>query len=184
MVKDKVITVRVEEFDKAQYESAAKRMGMSLTTFVEQSLRVAANKANSAGPKKWKKQRGVPKEYANICAEARKGGAVSYARAADWILEHLGELLRDVETEEEWKDKIRQLKAAACDPFEIVAWFESELPSFIALIPNRRRDQLLNAVCNAINSEGLPYWTDYSLGRQVKETVKLKSKPVGRRSTA
>jgi hypothetical protein len=159
MSKSAYLIVRVAAALKQRIEEAARRQGMSITSFVLKAAEAAARKAESlpaaALLKPTRGKGACPTFFVAACTEAGRGGASGYRQAA-WHLTGSLMSLKDYSlSDEEWHarlDRLEQLIDAGDDD-GVLAWFERELPRCMALVPQRRRQQFLQGVVARVDKD-------------------------------
>jgi hypothetical protein len=150
VAKSEFIIVRVDADTKGRIEAAARRQGLSLSTFVLRAAEgAAARKPTQAGSLKPRGRAGSPTFFVALCAEARQGGESSYYDAGHELMLHVAELRACHLSEEEWGcrlDRLAELLQGEQDEEGVWQWFQQELPRCMVLVPTRRRDQFLKGV--------------------------------------
>jgi hypothetical protein len=149
--KSEFIIVRVDADTKGRIEEAARRQGLSLSTFV---LRAAERAAAKEKPMKTEMLKprgrgGCPTFFVALCGEARRGGESSYYGAGHELMRHVAALRARHLNEEEWGrrlDRLAELLQGGQDEEGVWQWFQEELPRCMVLVPTRRRDQFLKGV--------------------------------------
>ena len=149
--------VRVDAETKQQLETAAGKQGLTLTTFL---LTAACAAAGTVEQRQTRQRRTgmvlpVPRQRPAPCpdfvntalAEASRGGDQGYNRVGSYLLNYVPNLVA-WKTRDQLRGKFEYLTAAIQDRDDdcVLAWFERELPRFMARIPTRRRQQFLEGV--------------------------------------
>jgi hypothetical protein len=157
MAKNATIILRVDAETKAGIEAAAKRKGQSMTSFI---LETAAKAAGLEKPMmttllKPKGKGPCPTFFRALCYEAEQGGE-GYFSAGFELAGGLASLLPYEEMgDDEWHREIRKLSKLRGNDQKTLEWFSRHLPRCLSLIPNRRREQFLAGVYEAI-VQGIP----------------------------
>jgi Protein of unknown function (DUF1778) len=155
MVKSEVIIVRVGPETKGQIEQAAERKGLSLTTFVVDAAKKAAEKTNAEPPVA--RFRGIPAWFRAVCTEASQGGSWTYRYVGEHLARHLGGMIpQNVNDVQEWATILKELEDLVFKPpvkrdnDAIWAWLYKYFPKCMELVPKRRRLQFLEGFCKRI----------------------------------
>ncbi len=149
--KDEIIVIRVSEDDKAELQSAASKAGHSLTNFMLDASKSAAQRLKGQPEVRGGVHTGVASWFRATCRTAAAGGAAGYEMAGFSLTGKLhSEMPLDVE-EDEWAETIAKLESLleADDDIAVLGWFESRYPRFMQLVPMRRRAQFLEGVRRA-----------------------------------
>lgn len=80
--------------------------------------------------------------------EARRGGAAGYRQAGYATLRAVAGLQPDEDDDEAWGSKLDRLAdlVAGRDRAGILGWFDREVPRLMALVPARRRPNLVEGM--------------------------------------
>lgn len=151
MAKSEGIVMRVSKETKQRIESAAAKVGKSVTTFMLEAAEKEVRRVEAMKPTKGR-HTGVPTYFRLLCREASAGGAYSYATAARELSRHLhgSEMPWDVD-EDEWAGQVCELvgKIVDDDAEGVWDWFQEHYPKCMAIVPKRRWEQFVRGVYEA-----------------------------------
>lgn len=171
MVKSQLIVLRVEPEMKQRIEQAADNKGLTVTTFILETVEKAVTKAEKEHPVA--RFRGVPTWFRACCLEASRGGKQGFY----WVGRQLASHLADLEPydAEDWGHELRRLESLIIDKIpteqkgivrilpksrksewtgeEVWQWLYKNYPKCMDLIPKRRRDQFLGGFMEHIKEE-------------------------------
>lgn len=149
MVKQVMITIRVDRDTKSRIEAAASVKGQSMTTFIVEAAERAARKAR---PPKGQFG-GVPSYFRGCCMEATQGGTMGYFSPAWHLTIHLDTSMPYDMDEDDWADELAQLREHSRERNDdcVWQWFHEHYPKCMALVPKRRKEQFLKGVYEAID---------------------------------
>jgi hypothetical protein len=149
--------LRVDPETKARLEEAARRQGLSLTSFLLQAAEHAAGRVKpmSTGVMKPRGRGACPTFFVAQCHEARRGGGLGYRDAGWTLLRSIAGLCDYHVEEEEWARRLDELAALldAGDEGGVWEWLQREVPRCMALVPARRRGQFLAGVFQAYEED-------------------------------
>ena len=142
------IFIRVEEQVKSQIEAAARRKGLTLTTFILDAAEKAADRV-LAKPLP-RQHSGVPSFFRCCCQEATKGGP-GYSNAAYQLCVNLASQQPHGVESDEWEKEVEDLSqlAETNDKEAIWSWFQERFPKAMKLVPGRRAHQFVAGVVSA-----------------------------------
>lgn len=151
MVRGSSIVIRVEPELKHQIEEAAKASGLTLSTFVLNAAKAAAEKVR-------RKPRtatfgGVPSFFRASIYEAGRGGSGGYSAAGWQLASSLDSTVPNDLTFAEWQRELGNLIKKIEDDDAVWGWFVSTFPKCMALVPARRKDQFIAGVRRAHEEE-------------------------------
>ena len=150
MSKGEFLIIRADRAFKERLEQTAKGRGLSMTTFVVETLEKEMRRAGAARPPA-RTFGGVPSFFLATCQTASQGGTRGYD-GAGWNLGiHVAEMLEPQEERSVVQGKLRELRRLLTDQDDdgVLAWFDREFPKCMALIPRRKRMQFLVGVYGA-----------------------------------
>jgi hypothetical protein len=151
------LVIRMDYETKRRIEEAADMQGLTITTFV---VRAAYRTAKSVRKTYRAEDRGAvhtyslrgtstprPEHFEAICKEAARGGEVGYAWVGRKLMCYATALFAQ-ETSKDAEENYSSLisRVGSRDDAGVLGWFDQKLPSHMALVPRRRRQQLLKGI--------------------------------------
>ena len=134
MPKNAIIQIRIDPEAKEALESCAKRRGLTLTSFITQTMQAEVER--NPIPRGRAVRGSVPPFFRTACEEARRGGAGGYTLPGRILWIHA---LRTLE--EDPLAELAQIMFDADDhksPFDlapILSWCERHVPKCLAIVP-------------------------------------------------
>jgi hypothetical protein len=163
MAKTEMIVIRVDAEAKRRFEEAAEGMNLTLTSFLVRSAEAAAEIAEKKQAKARVAPRPAPRKTSGACPaffkatcwEARRGGGHGYDWSGRKLIGCAASLIA-ADTTEELYEKFEELKGLiqAHNNDGVLAWFDTELPRCMELIPRRRRASFLAGVYTEVEEDG------------------------------
>lgn len=160
MAKTELIIVRADPETKLRIAAAARRLGRSVTTFMLEAALKAAGKVeamptSSPALQKPKGRGACPSYFMALCQEAKRGGANGYWTAGHELARHVAEHADAALDSDDWDGRLDGLQSLIDlqDDEGVLAWFDSELPRCMKLVPARRRQQFLKGVYAMVNED-------------------------------
>lgn len=149
VAKDAIITLRIDPEDKKGLEVAARRRGLTLTSFITQTM---LREAEQNPPRKRSAKGKVPLLFRTACDEAKRGGARGYVLPGRILLLHAVRTL-----DEDALDELAQIMFDAetaemetgFDERGILKWCEAHVPECAKTVPIRRRRQFAEGLLEA-----------------------------------
>ena len=97
-----------------------------------------------------------PEFFRASCHRANDGTTGGYRWAGHSLIGHVSGLAPNDVEEAEWLERVATLASLIVDRDDgVLAWFDSQLPRCMALVPRPRRGAFLRGVYQAVNDEGL-----------------------------
>ena len=156
------ICIRVTEEERQLFVDASERAHKTLTRFIKDAAKQAARKVEKMEASTTHRHGGLPTYVKASIFEAASGGTRGY-RDVGWKLATslAGEVPHSADLEE-WQAELDQLKdlifpakwrlSRKHGP-AILEWFDEHYPKIMQRIPLRRREQFLEGVYEAAESE-------------------------------
>lgn len=156
MRKATMLTIRIDEADKARIESAANRTGESLSAFVLRAAQREAARVSSASGEN--PRRGVHSTFRALCKTAEAGGGHGYERVGSWLALNVYRLQPENVGVNDWRAGLLELGAIVRreSADSVAAWFDERLPHYTRYIPTRRRA----AFARGVLEQTRPAWKD------------------------
>jgi hypothetical protein len=158
MGKTTMLTIRVEEDVKELIESAATRLGRTISAFVLDAAVKAANRVKDEEPSKLSRgAKGVPVFFRTLCETAKEGGGTGYELSGRFLADIAEYLVPVGMSRAAWREHVKELTRISGLRLDekVGAWFDLHLPECMALIPARRRQSFVKGAMSAVyRSEG------------------------------
>lgn len=167
MPKDDVIHVRIDQADKKRLGAAAARRGLTLSSFVVQTLlREAKQEPEPETFAPAGEGEDLPPLFLTACNEAKRGGdgytlagriliLHALGDASEEVADELSMIVFDMEAAEIGDLPDRTALGVAVDSLTegpltaLLAWCERNFPEYLAVIPKRRQRQFAQGLAEA-----------------------------------
>ena len=166
------ICIRVSAEERQTFKAAAARANKTLTRFIKDAALTAARKVEKMVEQTQQApvHSGLPSYMRATIYDASRGGAMGYRSVARQLARHLASEVPFSAEYEEWQDELDKLadllypghreKPARLSDYSnkrqdsaVLEWFDSHYPRIMDQIPQRRRDQFLEGIYEAADSD-------------------------------
>jgi hypothetical protein len=165
MAKNRYLMIRVAPALKQRIETAARRQGLTTSSFVLKAAEQAAEEVEKMPAIEKPKGKGAcPTFFLALCTEAQRGGTGGYAAAGHELARHLVSLCPFELDEGQWSNELDRLGELVFPPHpdnprrwaehlrddeKVWGWFQQNLPRCAVLVPHRRRSAFVQGVYQA-----------------------------------
>ena len=157
MVKDKTLIIRLTEAEKKDIENAAKKSGISMTTFAINTILKETKTVLSEKERMVENvivrptHKGVPTFFRVLCLTASQGGTHSYQEAGYHLASTTDSEMPFETDEDEWAENLQELEDFIInqDRDGIWRWYRQTYTRAMALVPIRRKDSFVDGVLEA-----------------------------------